>query len=297
MAPSDKDSPTSVADSKEKESKSKVAEYLQAPRKKRKSYVIIALGRGVREELSHGVEAYLRAQFKGVALYVPRTEDDLSKAFNRQIVLMIFDDEFVDFDTGMGMMLDLKGRKNAQAVPVLFFTRQPTRLIAQYNQRMAPFHETDDYIVHPKADLSFVLSKIRNGLINQNRRRSRRYKTDITIKFFLLTTDKYHPGRIMDMSIHGALLKADDGQIFRPGDQLKIYLPITTFLLPEEGEYLRLSAKVRRVYIGGSQVAISFEYLSDQQLKTLTKFLLELVGDQMTRRGVGMKAKQGAAGR
>ncbi len=292
MAQTEKDqAEAQELDDRPKEKGGKVADYLAAPRKKRKSYVLMALGRSAGPDLSGGIEHYLRTNFKGVAVAAPKTPAELFKNFARQIVLLIFDDEFMDLDEGLAMIAELKRRKNSGQVPVLFLTRQPDKLIDAYNKTLAPFQEMDDYINHSRVEMSHILTKVRLGLTTNNRRRSRRYKIDMPLNYYLLTDDKMHTARLVDLSVHGGLLKTDDGKIFRLGDQIKLNIPVTDVLPTHAGDFLKLSAKVQRVFIGGTQAGISFEHVSETQLFTLTKFLTEFVNDQGARRVLAQKTR------
>lgn len=278
-------------DDRPKEKGGKVADYLAAPRKKRKSYVLMALGRATSQDLSGGIEHFLRTNFKGVAISSPKTPEELFKNFARQIVLLIFDDEFMNLDEALTMISELKRRKNAAQIPVLFLTRQPDKLIECYNKTLAPFQEADDYVNHSRAEMSHILAKVRLGLTTNNRRRSRRYKIDMPLNYYLLTDDQMHTARLVDLSVHGGLLKADDGRIFRQGDQLKLNIPVADVLPTHPGDFLKISAKVQRVFIDGTQAGISFEHVSETQLFTLTKFLTEYVNDQGARRALAQKAR------
>lgn len=292
MAQTDKQVETPVADDKGKDGKnSRVADYLAAPRKKRKSYVLFALSAQTQQNIAPSLENFLRTSFKNVALSMPKTPDEFVKNFSRQLVLIIFDDEFTGLEKGLSLLSDLKHRKNVGPVPVLFLTRDPSALIAAYNRELAIFQEVDDYVNYPKADLPQIYSKVRHALTNQNRRRSRRYQVSLPLTYYLLQDDKMHPGELLDLSVHGALLRANDKRIFRPGDQLKLHLPVAQFLPLNAGDYLKISAKVRRVYIAGDLAGISFEYVSDQQQLTLTKFLTSMVSDQAIRKTANPKAR------
>lgn len=274
-----------------KEKGGNVADYLAAPRKKRKSYVLLALGRAAGQDLSGGIEHYLRTNFKGVALSAPKTPEELFKNFSRQIVLLVFDDEFMDLQEGLNMVSELKQKKSSSQIPVLFLTRNPEKLIEAYNKTLAPFHETDDYVNYGRDELNHVLTKVRIGLTTNFRRRSRRYKIDMPLSYYLLTDDKMHAARLVDLSVHGGLLKSDDGQIFRLGDQLKLHMPVTDILPTHPGDYLKISAKVQRVFIDGTQAGVRFEHVSDTQLLTLTKFLTEYVNEQSARKALAQRAR------
>ena len=273
-----------------------VADYLNAPRKKRKSYVVVACGKGVSADLRSSIDQFVKAQFKTLALAHPKTPEELAKQSTRQIVLMIFDDEFAGLEQGLTLLRDLKAKKQEVPVPVLFLTSDPEELINAYNKVLLPYQEADEYINHAKSTPTHILSKIRSCLTNSNRRRSRRYKVEIPLTYFDLNDDAFLKGTLIDLSIHGALLKADQGRIFKLGDQVKLHIPTAIFLGPSEGDYLKVSAKVRRVFIGGSEAGISFEHVSDKQLFTLTRFLTELVNSQNARRMQGMKIKAAQRG-
>lgn len=282
------------AEAKQKEKADKVADYLQAPRRKRKSYVLLALGRGT-QDMSTGIEAFVRGAFKGVAIAQPRTIEELRKNFARQIVLMVFDDEFVDLPAGLELIKELKTRRGASSAPVLFLTRQPEKLVEGYNQVLSAYQESDDYLLYPKAEMAHIYSKIKTGLTSSYKRRSRRYKIDMELQYFLLADDKMHKGRLVDLSIHGGLIRAEDERIFRVGEQLKLHIPIADVMAPTAGDFLKISGKVRRVFIGGTQAGISFEHVSDSQLLRLTQYLTDLVDEQLARKSLATRTRSGRA--
>jgi hypothetical protein len=272
-----------------------VADYLQAPRKKRRSYVLVACGQHISQELQAGIDQFLKSQFKNYAISHPKTPEELVKQLARQVVLLVYDDEFstdAAAEEALQVVIEMKKKKGATAVPVLFLTRDPKRLIDAYSKVLLPYQEVDDYIDYERLTPAHVYSKIRACLsTTSNRRRSRRYKVDLPIAYFVLDKDAFFPGHLVDLSIHGGLLKSDDKSNFRVGEQMKLHIPISEYLVPTEGDYLKLSARVRRVFIGGSQAGISFEHMTDKQLLTLTRFLTEMVNAQNARRLQAMRAK------
>lgn len=285
------DAPATAAD-KAKDRSDKVADYLQSPRRKRKSFVLMALGPNT-SGLGAGIESYVRSSHKGIALAQPRTAEELLKNFSRQVVLMVFDDEFVDLEAGLELMEDLKRRKNQAGVPILFLTRQPERLVTAYNKKLKAYHESDDYVAYHKSDLNLVLSKVKAGLTTSYRRRSRRYSIDIPLDYHLLADEQQHAARVIDLSIHGALLKSEDDRIFREGEQLNLSVPVGEFLRTVRGDFMNVAAKVRRVFIGGTQAGVSFEHLSDNQLLLLTRLLTGLVNDDAARKTQSPRARSG----
>jgi hypothetical protein len=290
MSSNDAHDPT-LTDERLREQK-RVADFLAAPRKKRRSYIVTALTQNTASEYRNSIEHYVRVNFKSVALSHARNIEELKKAFGRQVVMVVYDDEFTDLDTGLNMINVLKRKKSAVPSSILFLTRQPSALIQEYNKILLPFHESDDYLVLERTDSPIIFSKIKAGLTNQSRRRSRRYKVDVPVSYFALNDDKFFNGRLTDLSIHGALLETTDTRLFVNEEQVKISIPAGNFLNAAEGDYLKLSARVRRVHIGGNMAGISFEHVSEKQLLRLTAYLSSLVNEQVTKAVLSLKLKQ-----
>ncbi len=282
----EKDSPAVVHDAADqKESgKNKVADYLAAPRKKRKSYVVTALGRGIPSDLGLGIEQLIKSQFKALAFSQVQNADELLKIFNRQMVLLVIDDEFADLDKVLNFVSEMKKKKNNGGVPVLFLTRDPATLINNYNQAMMPYHEVDDYVNYLDASKQEIGSRIRHAINNRNRRRGRRYQVDLEISYTSLGDPNARKGRVLDLSIHGILLRDMNNQIFRDADQVIMSLPTTGILKRHLGDFLNLPGRIRRVGILGTIAGISFEHMSDNQFKLLTEYLTNLVTSYNTQR-------------
>jgi hypothetical protein len=134
-------------------------------------------------------------------------------------------------------------------------------------------------------DVKQVLGRVKIGIEHQNRRKSRRYTVNIDLGFFHLTHNRVFQGKFIDMSIHGALIKSAELDRFHIGDQLKINLPISKFLGVENGEFMNVSAKVRRVFISGNTAGISFEYLSERQQYLILQYVTSMVNYQLSYRG------------
>ena len=261
-----------------------VADYLSAPRKKRKSYIVMAFGKSMPTDLTGPVNGFVRATFKNLAFSLPVTMEELGRQAARNISLLIIDDEFAPREELLGLLKRIKEKKSGSIVPILFLTRDPEGLVSAYNKVLLPYHEVDEYVAYVGATQGQVFSRIKAGVDNNNRRRSRRYRVEIPMTYQVLGDDKVFAGRLLDLSVHGALIKSDEGRVFKLRDQVKVHLPVSDLLLPTFGEFLRLSAKVRRLHISGDRVGISFEFLSESQTTVLTKFVTELVQIQMTRK-------------
>jgi hypothetical protein len=116
----------------------------------------------------------------------------------------------------------------------------------------------------------------------------------LDLKYYLLTDDQIHAARLIDLSVHGGLLEASDGHVFRPGEQLKLHLPIgATVSGSERGEFLHVSARVRRVVISGIQAGISFEYLTDQQSLAITELVTDLARKQLMKKAGPARGQAG----
>ncbi len=272
----------------------KIEEYLQGPRKKRKNYVIFALGERFDRDLSFAMEGYIRKSHPQLAVSNPKSADELKRQFGRNISLLVMSDEFAEKNVVMSLVKLLKEKRRSELIPVLFLTRDAEALVEIYHQDLLLYHEADEYIVYPGAPRQQIMSRIKSGVDNQNHRRSRRYSVNIPINFFHLTLDEHIEAHIVDISMHGAVLIADKDIIFRQGDQLKLNIPIANYLQYEAGDFMKISAKVRRVFISGTKVALSFEHVSDKQAHLIGQLLMALVSKQFARQTQKLKAQFGS---
>ena len=88
---------------------------------------------------------------------------------------------------------------------------------------------------------------------------------------------------IRDISVHGAVIELSDKyRLFKVNDQFMVRIPVENYLPASDTEFLRLSFKVRRVFMSGYRAGGSWEYLNDQQYLYLTNFIIELVNRQTT---------------
>jgi hypothetical protein len=70
---------------------------------------------------------------------------------------------------------------------------------------------------------------------------------------------------------------------FRLNDQVKLKIPGGRYLDPEAGEFINLSARVRRVFISGDMAALQFVHLNETQTQNLTKFVTAYAMEQILR--------------
>ncbi|MFK7871846.1 MAG: PilZ domain-containing protein [Oligoflexales bacterium] len=268
-----------------------VVEYLQAPKKKRKNYCVLALG-NTESSIISGIELHIKNNFSAFTTVRPKTESDLVKFFNRQISLLIIDDDFCGIESNMDLVLSLKEKKVDDNVPVLFFTSDPESLIQNYHDQLILYQEVDDYLTHRRMPISQILSRVQEILESgaKSRRKSRRYKTEVHVKFLNLAKDRSIDGVLLDISLHGCVLQTSEQTVFGSRDQILIQIPVAGILpVSWSGEFLPLSAKVQRVYMGGDRAALSWEYISEMQRKNLVTFLTETVNRQLYRKARGRK--------
>jgi len=284
----------------DKPQKGGVADYLQAPKRKRKSYVVMALGKGVNIDTASVLNNFVKSQYKQFAVSNPKTIEELARQAARNLQLIVLDDEFGELNQCLETVKLIKQKKHDAMVPLLVMTRRPEELVLAYNKILLPWQETDEFVAHITSSQSQILARVKSGLEASNRRRSRRYKIDLNCRYSVLGEEKFdgdtlkptmREGRIIDISVHGCLLKSLDGRMFKPRDQVKIHLPVSAVISARDGDIVRLSAKIRRVFISGVQIGVSFEHMSDRQLYAITEFVTSLVALQVARRSIGGSAR------
>jgi hypothetical protein len=278
-------------ESPEDKTAAKIEAYLQGPRKKRKNYVIFALGERFDKDLAYALETYVRKSHPGLAISTPKTPDELTRQFGRNISLLVINAEFTDKTLVMGLVRALKEKRRTELIPVLFLTRDAEELVDTYHRELLLYHEGDEYIVYPGTPRQQIMSRIKSGIENQNHRKSRRYTVNLPLSLYHLNLNQIIEGRIVDLSMHGAIIIADKDVIFRLGDQIKLTIPIRDYIVYENGDFIRISARVRRVFISGTKVAISFEHVTDQQAHLVGQLLLAIVSKQFNRQTLRLKAQ------
>ncbi|SMF67153.1 PilZ domain-containing protein [Pseudobacteriovorax antillogorgiicola] len=276
--------------SPEEKKQSKIEDYLTGPRRKRKNYVIFALGDNFDMDLAQAMEQFVKKTYSTLSTSMPQSPQELSRQFGRNISLLVIDDEFDDIHVVLGLVKALKEKRRNELIPVLFLTRNAPELVNLYHKELLLYHETDEYIVYTGMARTRIFNRIKTGVEDQNRRRSRRYNVFIPVSFFLLSKDLMIEGHIIDLSLHGAVLESDAEIIFRVGDQVKLSIPVSDHLDHHHGDFIKVSAKVRRVFISGTKVSVSFEYVTDNQNHLLTQFLTSVVGRQLNRQALRVRS-------
>ncbi len=275
----------------DKASQNRLEAYLQGPRKKRKNYVILALGENFDKLIANGIENFVKKVYPNLALSTAKTTDELTRQYGRNISLLIINDSFSDRAQVMQLIRTLKEKRRDENIPVLFLTKDAEALIKAYHSQLLIYRESDEYLVYPATTLPQILARVKNGIDAKNRRKSRRYPVNLPITFYHLTLDSEAEGRLIDLSMHGALLSANPNSIFRLGDQIKVSIPTTEFLHLRDGDFIKVSGRVRRVFISGNQVALSFEHVSEKQSQLIGLLLLSIVGRNFAQQTAILRAQ------
>jgi hypothetical protein len=264
------------------DNKKSVSDFLQVPRKKRKHYIVTLFSDSFDPNLSATLGSYFRTNYKHLQVAKVSSVEELRRNFNKIISLLVIDDEAAPLADIMDAVYDLKVRRKSEKIPVAFMTRNPRDLIEEYHQKLAPFHEVDDYLSYQKCSTQEMIGRIRKIMEVTNRRKSRRFAINLPIKMFHLEANKMIDAIITDLSIHGAKICGKQDFTFRDGDQLKLHLPVAGYIDYSEGDFMRVSAKVRRVMMSGRDIAVSFEHFSDHQFLRMTQFVSGIARQQIS---------------
>ncbi|NDE15813.1 hypothetical protein EBZ80_12870 [bacterium] len=260
-----------------------VADYLATPKKKQKSYVIMATGGNVSEQDVSAIAKYIQGLGKQYMLARPKTPEELARQISRQIHLMILDDSFASRERLLKLVRFMKEKKAADGLPVLFLTREASAMTAAYRQELFAHQENDDYLDMKGIGSVELLARVKQSLEFRNRRRSRRFKVSVPVTFQFLGEDLWRKGKLVDVSLHGALLTSSENDLtFNLKSQIRLQVPVSEFFDPSEGEIFRLSGTVRRISITGASAGLSFEHVTERQMTLLTTFVTELAAKYAT---------------
>jgi hypothetical protein len=292
---SDNNSKSAVAGdepkSKVKTSQS-VVEHLQAPRRKRRSFVVMAAGPSIEVDTANAIQRFMKSQFPKMSFVLLKSLDDLVKYSSRNIVLALVDDELDERTVILQTIRKIKEKKTDGPMPTLFLTRNGTALVEAYRAELARWHEVDEYIDLHQSPRHVLFTKMRGVLDGKNQRRGRRFKVQIPVTFQVLDTgEKQYQGVLVDLSIHGAQLSVETGiHNFSGKDQLLVHLPIGRFI-KSDADVFRVSGKIRRVMISGAKAGITFEYMSDEKITNMTALVASIVDQSLAKSAAATRAK------
>jgi hypothetical protein len=260
--------PTTVA-----EKGTKVTDYLEQPRSKKREHIILALGDAIEPEMKLSIHRMLKDRFKNQALVTPKDIKETLRNIGKKISYLIVDDSFAEWSVLESMVSKLKETNSDTGVPTFFLTKNARQLIESYHHELSIYQELDDYIDYTALDRRQTLLRIDQLLKRSGRRRSRRFAVNIPVFFTSLDESKKFAGELIDISMHGAVLRIDDEQTFKANSQMLISMQISKILPPEFGEVMTLSALVRRIRIGGNTAGVSWEHLSENKCKSLIQIV------------------------
>ncbi len=269
-----------------------VVEHLQAPRRKRKSFVVMAAGPNSDADTINAIQRFMKSQYAKISFVVLNSLSDLVKYSSRNIILALVDDELEDRALTMQTIRKIKEKKTDDPMPTLFVTRNGTALVEAYRKELSRWHEVDEYIDLHESPRHTLFTKMRGILENKNQRRGRRFKVAMPVTFQVLDSgEKQYSGTLLDLSIRGALLSVEDGvHNFSAKDQLLIHLPIGKFI-KSDSDIFRISGKIRRVMISGTKAGITFEYVSDEKMTNLTSLIASIVDLSLAKSAATTRAK------
>ena len=266
-----------------------IEDYLTGPRKKKRDFIIIAANSNKANDIATNALDFCKKFYPSHIVNHVTSTDELSKRFNKNISILIMEDTFDDIEILMTLVKALKKRRKDQVIPVLFITEHRNQLVDNYHKYLYLYHETDDYIEFNEKSLNEFFTKIKTGIDEKFRRRSKRYNVNINAEFYDLNSDETHTAKLKELSIHGAILQAPKNVIFKLGDQLKVNIPIRGDCDHKFGDFIKLTAKIRRVLIAGNEGAISFEYVTDIQYDQINKLLTSMVFPVLKRKSKVIK--------
>ncbi len=264
-----------------------VADYLAAPKKKHKSFIVVALGANFSADHESALSKYFQQLGKAFVVARPETPEELARQVSRHIQLLILDDSFAPRDRLLKLVRFMKEKKATIGLPVLFLTREPKEMTTAYRQILLAHQENDDYVDLKGLTPINLVARVKQALEYKNRRRSRRFKVTLPVFFQILGSDAWRKGTLVDISLHGAMIATSDSTMsFDLQSQVRLQIPISDVLSPAEGEIFRLSARVRRLSITGASAGMSFEHVTERQMSLLTEFVTTLAASQSTSQDV-----------
>lgn len=271
--------------------KNTIEDYLTGPRKKKRDYVILASNSNHTNELKANIYDFCRKFYPSHIFNHVYSTDELSKRFNKNISILIIEDNFDDIEIIMTLVAALKKRRKDKAIPTLFITENRHQLIDNYHKYLYLYHETDDYIVYESKTNNALFTKIKTGIDEKFKRRSKRYQVSLTVEFYDLNSDENYSAKLKELSIHGGIISAPKNKIFKMGDQIKIKIPIKGDCDHKYGDFIKLTGKIKRVLIAGNEGAVQFEYMNDVQYEQINKLLTSVVFPILKRKSKVLKER------
>lgn len=270
-----------------------IVDHLQAPRRKKKNYVTLALGNDIDSGLKQRIEYYIKLNHSNLSVIYVSDVKELAKMYTRQISLLIVSDSFVELGQKIEIIKRFKEKNRKSGMPVLFFTQDPDALTAVYNKKLMAYQEVDDFVVWDRKSDQHIFALI-GSMLSQNHRfrRSRRFPVPFRVKYFDLRSSETYEGVLLDLSMHGALLQKHKlSPLLKDRDQLRVSIKLEGLSDLSHGESIHLSARVQRTAIGGEKAGISWEYMSEDKSTILLKLMTSVANGYMEKQSWAKKAE------
>lgn len=279
------------------EKQKSIVDHLQGPQIRKKNYVTLAFGSDVDSVVLEKIEYFINMKYEKLTVVKIKDLKELAKMYSRNILLLIISEKFAPLEKKIEIIKRFKLNHTETGMPVLFITGNSDRLLRFYNDNLLAYQEIDDYVESNMNTLALITNKVEQMLTKGSKRRSRRFPVPFRVSYFDLKSGKNYDGVIVDLSMHGALLqKHKKAPVFSLGDQIKVAIPLARRVDNLQGEKIYLSAKIRRVIIGGEKAGISWEYLSREKASDLLEYVTEVsnkhVEEQIWRRRAKLNVKR-----
>jgi hypothetical protein len=263
--------------------KKSMLEHLQAPRRKRRNYVFLAVGPDIDSNLLTKVEQFISLNFPVMTVHVVPSLADLEKLLTKQVNLIIVSDGFAPFDRILPLLRQFKETNLQTGFPILFLTRDEENLISKYQSILAAYQETDDYLALSGMSDKHLLAKIQERLNPKiPHRRARRFPANLSVRYTDLKSGKFYSGVIEDISLFGCLLAKDpSAPQFTKFDQIRIFMPNEGFISKQFGDSIPFFARTSRVLLGGERTGLTWAQMSEEKHAILFKILTEMVGKKL----------------
>jgi len=189
----------------------------------------------------------------------------------KNIEIVIIDSSlFNNTSISIDYALECKKRKKC---PILFVAKDPQKLIQEYREKLFMYEESDNYFSEP-LDIDEFTKKLQQ-VGSSAGRSAKRFAINIPLKLYRLNNNTQYSVTLTDLSLVGFGLILNHEDIFSQHEQIQIKIPLSIFKIfhAQYGEFLPLSAKLRRLSINGDNLGFSIEHITPMQIEVLCEIL------------------------
>ena len=256
----------------EEEKTEKTFDFKMFVERKNKQYAALAVGADFDKQLVAKIEEIVTKLHSNLIIVRLKDKEDFKKLYKRRAMLLILSDDFLGVSENIELVKNLKQKHHELPIPTLFITQNENQLINQYNKKLSLYQEADTYMQLDKTNEKTLKEVLQKHFSNQSFRRSKRHNADIPVEIFDLQ-NKVLKGRIKQISLHGCVLELEDRSLSMK-EQVVIRISLNKYLPIKYGEFMRLSSRVRRVFLGQKSVALSWEFMTEKNITNLSAFML-----------------------